>query len=381
MGTKGSYKEFREMLRRGIGSRGQKEFAKSIGISPEHLNRMLNNEEIPRPSRQTLAKIVRNVNNMTLNDFLQSCGYPPMEIEERVEKLEKDIMDGINAMKTKIWGSMEEMDQTLRDEYLEEAGWFCRDGDEETMFSEDAELCAPVSFHWDARPYSCVTRFKLYFSRTLRNRIVLAGTSLGEDAAGEPETGKMILHTEVVEKPKKQKVLGGTAEERLLEAIFGGSGFEPSVVVGYGIRFDKTPEGFMDFTYSHSGSFVTGRKEAALYQKSLLPDMDADDVYADYSYKDGAPGTGSVVAKIMEMETGMPFRYYDSRHEDFGDAFVMVKAPDNGESDVPKDLINKLLMYAKELKAPEFGMCYHHTKIGIRTTQIFKTDNLYIQFK
>ena len=44
--TKGEYKEFRELLRRGIGTRTQKAFAEEAGISKEHLNRLLNNKEI-----------------------------------------------------------------------------------------------------------------------------------------------------------------------------------------------------------------------------------------------------------------------------------------------------------------------------------------------
>ena len=42
--TKGEYKEFRELLRRGIGTRTQKAFAEEASISKEHLNRLLNNK-------------------------------------------------------------------------------------------------------------------------------------------------------------------------------------------------------------------------------------------------------------------------------------------------------------------------------------------------
>ena len=45
--TKGEYKEFRTLLRRGIGTKTQKAFAEEIDISKEHLNRLLNNRKSP----------------------------------------------------------------------------------------------------------------------------------------------------------------------------------------------------------------------------------------------------------------------------------------------------------------------------------------------
>ena len=51
------YLSFRKVLRKAIGSRSQARFADLAGISPEHLNRMLNGREINRPNNQTLEKI------------------------------------------------------------------------------------------------------------------------------------------------------------------------------------------------------------------------------------------------------------------------------------------------------------------------------------
>ena len=54
--NKGEYKEFRSLLRCGIGTKTQKAFAEEIDISKEHLNRLLNNREISRPSIGLLKK-------------------------------------------------------------------------------------------------------------------------------------------------------------------------------------------------------------------------------------------------------------------------------------------------------------------------------------
>lgn len=45
--TKKEYREFRTLLRKGIGCRTQKEFAVAAGISPAYLNKMLKNDMIP----------------------------------------------------------------------------------------------------------------------------------------------------------------------------------------------------------------------------------------------------------------------------------------------------------------------------------------------
>ena len=59
--TRKEYKEFRELLRKGIGLRTQKEFANTVGISPAYLNKMLKNDLIPTPTRETLNNIAKHM--------------------------------------------------------------------------------------------------------------------------------------------------------------------------------------------------------------------------------------------------------------------------------------------------------------------------------
>lgn len=63
--NKGEYKEFRNLLRRGIGTKTQKAFAEEIEISKEHLNRLLNNREISRPSIGLLKKMAAHMQMIT----------------------------------------------------------------------------------------------------------------------------------------------------------------------------------------------------------------------------------------------------------------------------------------------------------------------------
>ncbi len=77
MAEKKEYKEFKRLLSVAIGvRRTQSEFAKSCGISHEHLSRMLNQEYINRPSLQTLNKIALcAADGVTLDMLKAACGY------------------------------------------------------------------------------------------------------------------------------------------------------------------------------------------------------------------------------------------------------------------------------------------------------------------
>ena len=70
---KSTYDEFRGLLRVAICNRKQALFAKEAGISPEHLNRMLNAVEINRPSKQTLMKIANVAYNGITYDELETA--------------------------------------------------------------------------------------------------------------------------------------------------------------------------------------------------------------------------------------------------------------------------------------------------------------------
>ena len=68
--AKARYELFRGVLRGAICNTSQAKFAKMSGISPEHLNRMLNAKEINRPSATTLGKIANVAKNgITLQDL------------------------------------------------------------------------------------------------------------------------------------------------------------------------------------------------------------------------------------------------------------------------------------------------------------------------
>ena len=66
MTEKKEYQEFRRILREALGTDKQKEYAEKVGISPEHLNRLLNNNLINCPSKATLDQIIKSLQILRL---------------------------------------------------------------------------------------------------------------------------------------------------------------------------------------------------------------------------------------------------------------------------------------------------------------------------
>ena len=86
-------KKFRELLKKGIGLRTQKEFAVQAGMSPATINRMLNEDVIARPKIKTLETLASHMHNVSYSELMDACGYETPGIEEVVRSLESDISD------------------------------------------------------------------------------------------------------------------------------------------------------------------------------------------------------------------------------------------------------------------------------------------------
>lgn len=73
-------KIFRELLRKAIGDRSQKEFAEVAGLSYYNLNRMLNKDDNGVPAIKSLEKIAEaSQGRVTLGQLKAACGYAPDE--------------------------------------------------------------------------------------------------------------------------------------------------------------------------------------------------------------------------------------------------------------------------------------------------------------
>ena len=107
---KKEYKEFRELLRTAMGELSQQEFADKAKISRGHLNRLLNNELISRPSAETLCQIAKASSGIDESAFFYSCGYSAadyrkadrfsrssLSTEDRIKRFADDLRKKVEA--------------------------------------------------------------------------------------------------------------------------------------------------------------------------------------------------------------------------------------------------------------------------------------------
>lgn len=410
--TKGEYKRFRVLLRQGIGTRSQKAFAAETGISYEHLNRMLNNREINRPTRKTLESLAGKMETVALDDLLKACGYEAIDIHNKAEEVEEGLKNAMDELVKKdgiqIWSSLKEVLDVAKLLHLEESGDFiCA---KEEMLNEGlrnincsegrriyngAERYCKVTFSWGiAKEYDCRTYLILFFAPTCGGKVVITDYAMDAETlhtfCAIPEavyrkavsTGKTDACTDIYEPKKNPR--GTRLRERLYASLFAVDGRYSTTVVGYGFYWPETPEGFKDFLIKHSSAFCTTKEKSSLCRRAISADADPDDVFAGYATDDDiGAGAGTVAAEILREETGMGFCYFGPDEHLGGkseDACIMLEAESGTEEWMPQDLLHTIYEAARELRIPEFGVCYHTMTMPKTVMQRYKTDEFHIEY-
>lgn len=307
--NKGEYKEFRRLLRRGIGTRTQKAFAEEINISKEHLNRLLNNPEIPRPPIGLLRNMAAHMKTITERMLLESCGYEMEPIEERAKRCEKEISNGLKELinvdyNSQPWRSVEDALRMVVIPHIREEGKmvFGKEGTCKEGSHKWAEKEMHFAYHWGGGDHDCATSSTIYFAKTENGNIFFLDYNVGE--------------TEVRKKEMEGQL---TAEERLLKAIFGEEDEDRVVttVFGYGFPFPATPNGFVDFLSDHRGVFCTTKDRSQMLLSIIDDGKDPDEVFAEFETDKYGAGTGGAVAEILSNELGVYFYFY--QHDDLLD--------------------------------------------------------------
>lgn len=367
--TRKEYKEFRELLRKGIGLRTQKEFANAVGISPAYINKMLKNDVIPTPTRETLNSLAKHMPSVKKEALLRACGYEVLSAEEEAEALVNDIIAFFN--KNGCWIMHDTIEGTLDTINM----LYCPQGydainftilsDEAADVKGDAENMVKVAALWENRNVRCEAEFTVYYSKTVGNNLVIF-----KAAACPDENGKVV---KVTDKENRRRV-----KEEAAYKLFGFYDLNvedklPDTLIGPGISYNKTPEGFKDFLSNHRAAFCTSKERCALWKRVVENGEDPNIVFKDFTDETDARGTGSAVAIILREETKDlrcmadydVFRYYEpcmDIDEKTRNSFVMALDPYKvGCSN--KELNMYLFSYAKELKADGFGICYYHNVV------------------
>ena len=375
--SKKEYREFRALLRKGIGCRTQKEFAVAAGISPAYLNKMLKNDMIPTPTRDTISNLAKHMTSVTKNELLEACGYEVLSVQEDAEELVHDLLDFLNNKNgCMVWhGTMDELFENINMLYCPKEYNALRlsiISDEKNVNAveanfKDAENIATIRMIWSNDETYCRAEFSFYYSKTASGNFIIFGAKPNLNKLGQIV---MVREQDAVKKERDMinymlfGCLSNYGEQEIL----------PSTLVGPGLPYDKTPDGFRDFLSNHRATFCTTKKRCELWKRVVENGEDPDAVFESCEDEDGNmnSGTGLVVATIIGEETkdikcdaleANEFLYYPpckDLDEKDRNAFVMVENIYNS-SDIDKDLCERLYLYAKELKIPKFGLCYYHT--------------------
>ena len=380
-----NYKEFRELLRRGIGSRSVQAFAQETGLSRGHISRFLNSQLIKQPTWDTIEKLAAGMHTINVDDLLKSCGYDTPYIDTKVEKEEQYLMCKLkDIFKTGIQqcSSLNDFISILNND--------CENGKFvnlkiDILSRKEAEKYAEMQYRWEAAGYKGIIPFIIYYSETVSGKVFLVNYStavidLEECAAIKqsykercPITKEDIYTFYFCRDYKKEKGV-----ERLLKILDGKDMI--STKVGYGFYYPKTAKKFAEFLMDHADTFCKVTENAKLFQKMLEPNANIDEIFAEYAYN-YEKGTGAAVAYIMQEETGIEFTYNSAYESVEGSvSCIMVEAP-NDTDKIPNEILKKIYDYACELEIEEFGICYYQYVITKTDIQWYNINDFHYEYK
>ena len=402
----GTYETFRSLVKKGIGSRTQKEFAEQAGISRVNLNRVLNAETIARPSKRTLYAYSMHMKGVTYRDLMEACGYPMDDIHEAARQIADDLRKRLDVCRGKIYEKYDGIEKDLSEGMTVSFTWTHHRCIRETILTGDEVL----KYHaiWTLSPYICATDFLISYVNTNDKRKVVTGFQMDEQVADQCSVteGEEELDREAVtvirnleEHPYKKKDIG--AEEKLLTAIFG-SAFGESVTTyktGCGFVWDwnpwenkEYPEGFREFVKANVPYFCDTKENAAMYRRILDTDDPCDEVFYEFCNNDLAEGeeespayrdlyehvgAGAAVAYILTriMHKKVIFHHF---RQDGGDekGVIMCELPEDEE--LPGGVLYAVYCAARMLNRKEFGRVYFEYKKA-KKRDSYKTETAYFQ--
>ena len=405
MAEKAEYREFRELLKRAIGSeRTQAQFAAQSGITPAHLNRLLNSETISQPSKATLMKIAGCANTpLPLKVLLSACGYEAeqaiseelekLPIRERVNRFAALIESGLNAMTQNPtrFKSIFEFSEALAADYTEESvSISIRDEQEpSTDDQEIAEKAAVVTFMWGNAYYSVLMDVLLLYCSTAGGSVIVLSfkdtqgdlipyrsdvmEGLSDIGEVKEKQWAVLLRTKKTPRTRPARNQAKSAEERLLEAIFGEADTPKRVctVEGLGCYLDHVSDAiFKRFLAKHKDTFRKTEQEKQIYAAYMEQGVSREEAFKHYEIEDpeliGEGEWGGAISSIIFRETGLRVGFWSPlEYDKFDNRPAIIfsdKAPwlytELEKSFTESTLKRTLDIYARELRA-EVCPCHY----------------------
>lgn len=375
---------FRAVLKRLIGDEKQVSFARTHGVSPEHLSRLLRADTVSRPSKDLLKKLSGG-SQLDLSELLEACGYENDALqeslytsEERARINAEEIRENMTAM-TKYCRVYKNLAEYLN-EYImlhDKRGAAFKIGAKTEYDGEghfDAEYVAPIAadFVWGER--TCRIWAALYFSETRGGKVIVLDAAIDGASLAETSAVSAEKMEEVKTMPflyRIQDVKGMEVQGRFLKTAFKGDKEKiPYTYIGFGIDF--FPDEFSEiiktgFIAIHAESLG----DASMLEKGLRNDG-VEKVISELNKALGTgKGFGNIIAEVMSRETGLPFRYYESAEKERKSA-VIISQEEKNKWDI-NELGEVVRKYAGMLGLKEFGECAVFSYGYLQTENRFQT--------
>lgn len=349
MTEKKEYQEFRKILREALGADKQKDYAEKIGISPEHLNRLLNNHLINCPSKATLDQIIKASPWINASDIYKSCGYTSEEFRESIRdkigrmKPEEQLAAGNMELELTfkaliracdIYSDMKEMARDYRARFetmrfeirgkkgeefpntiKEKKGTYVR------QFVAKWKIIIDKERRWDMETYFALFFVKLDNGSLIITDIAMDGETLGELGLIPP------FYFGIFESPTELPYLTYSAEvkrktdlneENLLKALFASEEDQiplHTLTFGNGTIWTGIPDRFSEYILENTSYFSENPHEIEIIDE--INDAGGyteavEKVVANYKYRQTKGPAAIAIAILNRKANGFQVRYDES---------------------------------------------------------------------
>jgi hypothetical protein len=426
MVEKKEYKEFRSLVRRGMGARSQKKFAEDCGLSQEHLSRMLTGEKISRPSKVTLSKIVRGSNGLlTYKELYTACNYDEKEAEsdkhsdrvhmsmyERMKAVSNDIEVGFKELikEARMYADINSILQAFMEKHnvdiikmkaLEQPK-------ESDIADKNGEYYICMSAEWVTRRcageeqiFRVKNYFVLFYAKTSHNHYILTDVAIDmrtllecggvEEGVVDSlyEDGQDVENLPFYAQATKEEMAYTDVEKRLLKSIFGSLSDEPNsdylrlwhTQFGDGFTYTGVPEGLRDFILKHKDMFTADEEEVEFVEEiETNAGVDFEEMFKDYyvNYEKGVPAVICMIINRLFEKEGIDAEVVYGESDKYAEKLppcIYVKEEwfcngDYLDKEKKDKVIGRFLELAKELKVKTFGAVIVYTSSDTQFTDL-----------
>lgn len=350
MTEKREYREFRELLRKAMGTQSQKAFAEACGLSPEHMNRLLNNPVISRPSKATLLKILNASGQVDGSELYRSCDYSVedsnmdvwrkrkgLPVKKQLDLTAELIQSKLQAMQKRIgiYSSLEELVHTFLHEIapvitrvrkVNSRDWM----DSGNKYRRRAVCCIGCWQILQDATYTLEveTWFVLFYELLSNGNVILMDSAVDMETLShwgflpEPyleqlyEDGEDIKELPSFSTVTRKVKTKPSAEEQLLRTLFG----DPDEVsldlrywkTGRGSVWKETPSRFVEYVLENEAYFSVNEEEQELLEEmrdvgALTKELEEELLSYGFGDSHGTPAIALAILNRKAKAAGHSF--------------------------------------------------------------------------